>query len=89
MALIEISAAHFLKTGLSNAGFDENRQESVCVATNMKRFRASFGVSPETCSNILTDLQKTEIVEAKINKPHARYLLMALNWLRQHRSGNV
>lgn len=58
-----ISAAEILQIGLENVGFPVQRQLRTCLATNITRFRASFGASPETCCAILTDLKTTQIVD--------------------------
>jgi hypothetical protein len=46
VAVVTISAADWLSLGLEIVGFCPGRQ-NVCLKTNLERFRAHFGVSPE------------------------------------------
>jgi hypothetical protein len=80
-----LSAADFLELGLHFAGFEQHRNQRTCMPTNLRRFRAHFGVSPEALSAIFTDLQTTTIVAARIDKPDPDHFLMALNWLRSYK----
>jgi hypothetical protein len=86
MVLLSISAADILQLGLHAVGFSVQRQHKTRLVTNIMRFRASFGPSPETCSDIFTDLQTTQIVEARIDTPDLIHLLMAMNWLKTYKT---
>jgi hypothetical protein len=81
VAVVTISAADWLSLGLEIVGFCPRRQ-NVCLKTKLERFRAHFGVSPETHQAIYVDLQTTEIATARIPAPDAFYFLMAFHWLK-------
>jgi len=85
MVLININPVRFLELGLDAVGFDENRQRRTRHATNIARFRASFGAGPAACSAIFRDLQTTAIADARINKPNSFYFVVAMNWLAAYR----
>jgi hypothetical protein len=80
-----LSAANILELGLHFVGFEQHRCQRTCMTTNLRRFRAHFGVSPEAILAIFTDLQTTTIVEARINKPDPSHFFMAMNWLRAYK----
>jgi hypothetical protein len=86
MVLILPSADEILQLGLETVGFSVQRQQRVRHVTNITRFRASFGPSPETCRDIFKDFQTTQIVEAHINKPNLIYYLMSMNWLKTYKT---
>jgi hypothetical protein len=45
-----------------------------------------FYGSPESCADIFSELQTTNIAEARMySRPNPIYLLMALNWLKQYK----
>jgi len=67
--VLHLSAAEFFQSGLELAGFNEERNQRTCAATNLRRFNSFFGASPESCSAIFMDLQTTGIDAARINKP--------------------
>ena len=77
--VLYLSSSEFLLLGLDLSGFDEQRNKRTCAATNFRRFHSSFGASPQSCSNIFSDLQT--ISEHVINKPNPVYFMMALSWL--------
>jgi hypothetical protein len=68
--VLHLSAAKILLIGLHHAGFDDLCTQRNCAATNLRRFRASFGASPQSCSKMFTDLQTMEIHAANTNKPN-------------------
>jgi hypothetical protein len=86
MVLIALSPAEFQQLGLELVGFNEEWQDKTCQATNLRRFRAIFGPSPETCSQMFEDLQTTNIEEARVVKPNPAYFMMSLNWLRTYKT---
>ena len=63
-----------LFAGLSYAGFDRGRQNNVCINTNLKRFKAFFGVPPSTLVPMFSDLTD------KYPKVRRKDLLMTMNW---------
>jgi len=81
MTIRNFSCAQFFQFGLEVVGFDVGRQRRTCMATNMERFRAAFGVGPGVCAAVFRDLQTTEIPSARVDKPNSFYFLVALNWL--------
>ena len=81
MVVVTISAADWLSLGLEIVGFCPGCQ-NVCLKTKLERFRAHFGVSPETHHAIYIDLQTMEIATARIPAPDAFYFLMAFHWLK-------
>lgn len=81
MVLIKITPSDFLQLGLSSAGFSDDRQKNVGAVTNMKRFRASYGLSPDSCASIFHDLQVAENDVTIMKKPQPFYFLMTLHWL--------
>ena len=80
-----LSAADILELGLHFAGFEQHRCQRTCMTTNLRRFRGHFGVGPEAFSAIFADLQTTNIVEARIDKPNPSHFFMAMNWLRAYK----
>jgi hypothetical protein len=69
-----LTDAEMLSTGLSYAGFNLDRQRKVCTKTNLKRFKAFFGLPPSTIVPIFSDLSR------KFPKIRAREFLMTMNW---------
>ena len=65
----------FLATGLSLAGFPEERQK-VTQTKNLERFRAFYGIGPDAMSSLFNDLVENNPSRA-IEK---RSLFMTLNW---------
>ena len=64
-----LSTADFLELGLETVGFLAKRQGNNGPASNLRRFRSSYGAGPASYSAIFTDLQTTVITAARINKP--------------------
>jgi hypothetical protein len=59
------------------------------LSTNIHRFNAKFGVQPVTaCMLYEEDLQKTNVDDARIDKPHdditLKFFLMSLYFLRKY-----
>jgi hypothetical protein len=78
---LQVSYAEFLHFGLAIAGFDEQRQQRTRAATNRCLFRGHYGISPEACSAIFSDLQTMANPAAQIDRPDTTYFMMALYWL--------
>jgi hypothetical protein len=85
---IRLTPAEFACLGLSLAGFNEYRQKSSNTATNLERFRGSYGASPETCAAVFEDLQTTNIADAHMTKPNPRDFLMTFNWMKTYKTEN-
>jgi hypothetical protein len=81
--VLKVSTNDFLLLGLHLVGF--LTCGSTCAATNIRRFRAAFGTTPESCSKIFIDLQTfAPAANIAIKKHNASYFLMTLNWLRSY-----
>jgi hypothetical protein len=86
--VLKVSAKDFLILGLDLTGFTtagagapaaEDGRPFCAVSTSIRRFRAAFGASPESCCKIFADLQTIE--PATRMKHNAAYFLMTLQWL--------
>jgi DDE superfamily endonuclease len=51
-----------------------------------QRFRQFYGVDPETCTQVLRDIQHIPPASHRISKPDESLLLMALEWLRTYKA---
>jgi hypothetical protein len=70
-----ILPAAFLQLGLGLVGFELQRQQQTREQTNLRRFRAHFGVSPEVCTIVFMDIHDS------IQKPTPNDFLMTLHWM--------
>lgn len=72
-----------LSFGLAQVGFGEKRQVKARMSLNVKRFRAFYGVGPQTVKAIFDDLRD--------NHPSIklRDLLMTLNWFKLYDTEHV
>ena len=79
-----LTAIEFLQKGLELAGFSRRRQQRVCRATNLRRFKDHFGSLPVVYAQIWEDLQTTDIPEARIDarKDCVDSFLMAIHFLK-------
>ncbi len=79
----DLSAGDFILLGLDFAGFHRHSRQNknvVCTtATNIRRFRAYFGISPESCCKMFMDLQTAPTTMIKKHNP--AYFMMTLQWL--------
>lgn len=55
-------------------------------AIKYRRFREFFGVDPETCTQVLRDIQSVALGDHRVTKPKDSLLLMALEWLRTYKA---
>jgi DDE superfamily endonuclease len=55
-------------------------------AIKYRRFRDLFGVDPETCTQVLQDIQSVAAGAHRIIKPKESCLLMALEWMRTYKA---
>jgi DDE superfamily endonuclease len=60
--------------------------KSTTHAIKYHRFRQLFGVDPETCTQVLRDIQHIAPAEHRISKPDESLLLMSLEWLRTYKA---
>lgn len=65
VVLLVVTPVEWLVIGLQSVGFDPIRQNR-CHETNIQRFLAHFGASPETLLAIFSDLQTTQIEAARL-----------------------
>jgi hypothetical protein len=78
--VFRITAAQFKILGIEMIiGFDHTR---TCEAMRLRRWHAYFGASPETCSEIFVDLQRTQVEEARVKRLDAFHFLIAFYWLK-------
>ena len=88
VVLLVVTPEEWLVIGLQSVGFDPIRQNH-CHKTNIERFLAHFGASPETLCAIFSDLQTTQIEAARIAKPSILHFLMTMYWLKTYSSEPV
>mmetsp|Transcript_20787 Transcript_20787/g.31303 ORF Transcript_20787/g.31303 Transcript_20787/m.31303 type:complete len:121 (+) Transcript_20787:37-399(+) len=74
----------FLHLGLIIAGFTETTIERINEKTNLERFRGRFYANPETCQDILNGLQRPDIEDSYTKKPNPKYVLLALNYMKEY-----
>lgn len=86
--MLTTTPSDLLREGLYLAGFDHKRQQRVCRATNLQRFRAFYGSNPLVYVAILEDLQTTDLPDAHVDpeKLCIPSFLLALNFLREYRT---
>ena len=85
VVLLVVTPEEWLVIGLQSVGFDPIRQNR-CHETNIERFLAHFGASPETLCAIFPDLQMTQIEAARIAKPSILHFLMTMYCLKTYSS---
>jgi hypothetical protein len=88
VVLVVATPEEWLFLGLQSVGFGPTRQNRL-HDTNMERFLAHFGASPESLCAIFLDLQTTHIEAARIAKPSIAHFLMAMHWLKTYPSDAV
>ena len=84
MVLLTFKPDDFLLMGLTLAGFQQTTIEKSCYATNLARFTSRYYLEPTTVALLFGELQTTEIPEAKLDKADPKYLLLALNYLKDY-----
>jgi len=84
-----VPATHdqILRRGLDIAGFDYARQNNVMMATNLEHFHQHYGVTASVLAQLWTDLQTTDIEDAKIPAKYMKldYFLMTLHFLKRYK----
>ena len=83
-----VSPEEMMKTALRYRGYTERRLKRAKGKTNIFRFKHHFGISPVTAVWVYTDLQTTNIPEAKIQggELDLKYFLMGLHYIRKYPS---
>ena len=56
--VVLLTADELLRKGLELVGFDCSRQQRVCRATNLQRFKGHYGSNPVVYVQIWEDLQQ-------------------------------
>ena len=80
--MIHFSAEAFMELGLDLSGYKDWRQCN--YATNLDRFKARFGSTPQTCEDMWSDLQTSTDMNIQINNRVAKrptLLLLCIRFL--------
>jgi prolyl oligopeptidase PreP (S9A serine peptidase family) len=73
--------------GLRLVGYKRSRIKRAADPTNIERFLSHFGVSPAVCCTIYENLQRTAVIQARIENGSdttLKWFLMALHFLRRY-----
>jgi hypothetical protein len=84
MPVLVFPANEIEKLGLYYSGYDDKRQDAALPETNLNRFRDSYGALPQSCSQMLRDIQAEDMGEFRILKPNVIHLLLCLCWLNTY-----
>jgi hypothetical protein len=82
--VVILTADEFLRKGLELVGFDHRRQQQVCRATNLSRFKGHYGSNPNVYAQIWEDLQMTDEALEDSWKMDPDSFLMALHFLTRY-----
>ena len=63
-----------LKKGLEVFRYDAKMLRRCRDKTNLRRFKSSFGVSPETMCRVYEDIQSTNLIDTSKTPPEPMYL---------------
>lgn len=85
---LAVTPEEWLELGLQSVGFGPIRQNRL-QETNVQRFVAHYGASPESHRAMFSDLQTTQIKTAHIAKPYILHFLMAMFWLKNYPTESV
>ena len=87
-----------LKKGLEVVRYDAKMLRRCRDKTNLRRFKSSFGVSPETMCRIYEDIQSTDLIDTSKTPPEPMYLkgketnlkwlLRAFHYLKKYPTGD-
>jgi len=83
--VVILSPNEIMRKGLLLAGFSFHRQQRVCRASNLRRFKAFYGSAPIVLTVIWEDLQTTLIPDALIGVEEADdvdLFLLSMHYLR-------
>ena len=89
--MIILTADEMMAKGLELGGCDRRRQQRACRATNLHHFKSFYGALPSVYAEIFSDLQTTEIDEARVDprKICPESFLQAINWLKCYPTEDV
>jgi hypothetical protein len=88
--VVILTPDEMMRKGLELCGFDERRQNKVCRAKNIRRFKAHYGSSPVVYAQIWEDLQTTRIRAARIDgNACVDSFLMAIHFLKVYPTEEV
>ena len=75
-----------MKIGLKLVGFKRQRIRRARTKTNVERFKGFFGASPAVYAEVWEDLQKTDVVEARVppQDRNVKHFLMAMHHLKRY-----
>ena len=73
-----------MKYGLSLAGFSQHRIENTTMETNLKRFVASYGVDPVSCTKAFGDICTMCQEKGDPSPKRMDPFLMYLCWLKTY-----
>ena len=85
--VVVLTADELLRKGLELVGFDRSRQQRVCRATNLKRFKGHYGSNPIVYAQIWEDLSLLQTAEATVKnfwKMDPDSFLMAFHFLTRY-----
>jgi hypothetical protein len=82
--LVILTEDEMLFKRLQLVGFNRHRMETVKRDTNIERFKAHYGSIPFVYAQILEDLQRTDIPEARIRLRRSKVLVVKLAELFSH-----
>ena len=87
-----------LKKGLEVVRYNAKILRRCRDKTNLRRFKSSFGVSPETMCRIYEDIQSTDLIDTSKTPPEPMYLkgketnlkwlLRAFHYLKKYPTGD-
>jgi hypothetical protein len=83
MALV-YDANNFLELGLLYHGWNPRQIEKNLMKSKLQHFADRFYVGPQTCEDIFNDLKNPDIQEAQVDRPNPKYMLLALNHLKEY-----
>jgi hypothetical protein len=81
-----LTPKEIMKIGLKLVGFKRQRIRRARRKTNVERFKGFFGASPAVYAEVWEDLQKTDVVEARVppQDRNAKHFLMAMHHLKRY-----
>ena len=82
--VVVLTADEFLRKGLELVGFDHRRQQQVCRATNLSRFKGHYGSNPNVYAQIWEDLQMADEALEDSWKMDPDSFIMALHFLTHY-----
>jgi len=77
---VQLTPAEALVLGLKHAGYTQKRMAN--MKANLRRFYDHYGIGPDSFSELLVDLQTTNLAAALVQQPKPRCMSMSLYWLK-------